>query len=166
MRLVLQLFETICWVELFYGRNWINALNCWIFTNRESLIQSSLPFKVALLDLEWYLAASSTVTLEHNFHWTAIFTGLQLTMVMVVCNAVETFDLIPYFVWKKERLVTFQKDHDCHLSNPELIARNLQMFGRTLVNLARQSGPRTTIGKRNVKESMRWNEVKYWFTGC
>ena len=43
-----------------------------------------------------------------------------------------------------------------HLSSPELRVRNLQMFGRTLVNLARQSGPHTG-GKKDVRE--RWKEL-------
>ena len=73
-------------------------------------------------------------------------------MVVVVCNAGETFDLIPYLVWKKEAgYFSMEPFNNCHLSNPELRVRNLQMFGRTLGSLARQSGPHTG-GKKNVRE--------------
>ena len=43
---------------------------------------------------------------------------------------------------------------DSHLSNPGLRVHNLQMFGRTLANLARQSGPHT-VDKNGVRESKR-----------
>ena len=79
--------------------------------------------------------------------------GLQFAVVVVVCNAGKTLDLVPYLVWKK-RFVTFQWNHlinNCHLSNPGLRVRNLQMFGRTLGNLARQSGPHTG-GEKDVRE--------------
>ena len=52
--------------------------------------------------------------------------------------------------------------YNCHLSNPGLRVRNLQMFGRTLGSLARQSGPHTG-GEKDVRERRRGLKEGNWY---
>ena len=55
---------------------------------------------------------------------------------------------------KETRKFSMGPSDDSHLSNPGLRVHNPQMFGRTLANLARRSGPHT-IDKNGVRESKR-----------
>ena len=77
---------------------------------------------------------------------------LQLTMVVIVRHAVETFDFIPNFVWKKVLLLLKSLHLNLHLSSPELRVHSLQMFGRTLGNWAHRLGPHTVGIKNIIKE--------------
>ena len=78
--------------------------------------------------------------MDYNSQWLWLFeTWLKLLISFHILSEKETH----YFLME-----TFD---NCHLSNPELRVHNLQMFGHTLVNLARQSGPHT-VGKKGVRE--------------
>ena len=104
---------------------------------------------------------SSTVTISHNFQvdynsqWLWLFAMLlKLLISFHILSEKEScyFLMDPFNDWY-------------HLSNLELRVRSLQMFGRTLVNLAHQSGPHTVgINASEMLVAPRISEyfLKFW----